>query len=555
MNKKIIAVLLVVVSLVAVYSYNNRNNSYSLTEINQDEFEMNGRKIVFKDKPQNTEELVVANHCLYQITGEYDNLRFLYPNLPEMDRNNSIENYKEGVGRDLIKINDLKLLTETDIKEGIHYGTRFSEAKLFEGMTYAEYIAEKNINDYKIVKVEYYFEYTDKAMERGLQYLPGDVLYYYLLEGDSKGNYIISDISTIRSIELTYVNDDLGFKMEFPKECLDQYFVKEHDNSIGIFSYKVKKNSDFAGRVFSIDRMVGELITEEDLSNHPMPLKIVEQANGYTYILRKPSDVQYPPDNKEIAEEYLFLQSFIDEIIESFEIVGTNRPAANNEGFKVVGSSFFTAEIPEEWSIEVEEDSYMNWCVLDEGTIIGYIEFKPYFTAVENGYGNGNYYIVENEKLLRKAVVTMSIHFEDIESFRKFYESIEIIDGPVTVVDMLTHSQQYLMGGCKSVFGDIERIEYADEKPIKIFINEKNFIEGDYPNGFTIESVSDYPVEYKVDNCRIILLAPPNYITYDSYYMPLVEVFEMTTPYDVMSYNFIISSDDEVLMIIGIYIP
>jgi|LGOV01.1.fsa_nt_gb hypothetical protein len=132
---------------------------------------------------------------------------------------------------------------------------------------------------------------------------------------------------------------------------------------------------------------------------------------------------------------------------------------------------------------------------------------------------------------------------------------MKIIDGPINVVDMFTISQQYLAGGCTNVFGRIERIEYKDDKPVKIFIDEKNYLTGDYPNGVALEDVSQFPLEYKIEHCRVLPLVPPNYVAHGKYLMPLIENFEMISPYDSLIYEFIINSEDEVLMMIGRYFP
>jgi len=555
MNKKIvIAVLLVIVFSISLFFYINSHEDFDLVEINQDEFEMNGRRIVYKDKPENEEELVIANYFLCSITGEFNNRKFLYPNIPESDVENSIKAYANGLGTKYIEIKDIKLMSEADINSEMDYGTKFVDAAIFHsGKTFSYYADENNIEDFKIIRVEYYFEYTDKTMEGHPQYPPGETIRYFFLEGDQKGKYVIRTRTVPRGNDLTYISEDLGIGVEFPKEWQNGHLINETDNGIEVYSRQIIKNSDFEGILFSIYRIVGELITEEDMSRNPTPPKILGQGNGYTYVLIKPMDMQYPPEDEELAESYQFLQSYMEEITDSFEIIETAGPIPENSGYKVVGSSFFTIEIPKEWDIETVEDSYMTWLIREEGKMIGEIKLVPYFTEDYYWFEDGIHYTADNKQLLRKASINMKRNFKDVENFKKVSESMKIIDGPINVVDMLTNLQQYLAGGCKHVFGRIEKIEYEDDKPVRIFIDEKKYVRGDYPNGVVLEDVSQYPIEYKIGHCRVLPLAPPNYVTHGNYLMPLIEDFEMIFPYDLLLYEFIINSESEVVMMIGRY--
>ena len=544
MNKKIvIAVLLVIVFSILLFFYINSHEDFDLVEINQDE-------------PENDEELVIANYFLCSITGEFNNRKFLYPNIPEYDIDNSIKSYTDGLGSKYIEIKDIKLMSEMDINSEMDYGTKFVNAAIFHsGKTFSHYATENNIEDFKIVKVEYYFEYTDKTMEGHPQYPPGEIIRYFFLEGDKKGNYVIRTRTVPRGNDLSYISEDMGIKIEFPKEWQNGHLIIEMDNGIEVYSRQIIKNSDFEGMLFRISRIVGELITEEDMSRNPTPSKILGHGNGYTYVLRKPTDMQYPPEDEELAKNFQLFQSYIDEITDSFEIIETASPVPENIGFKIVGSNFFSIEIPKEWNIETVEDSYMTWLIRKEGKMIGEIKFVPYFTDNYYWFEEGIHYTADNKQLLRKASINMKRDFKDVENFKKVSESMKIIDGPINVVDMFTISQQYLAGGCTNVFGRIERIEYKDDKPVKIFIDEKNYLTGDYPNGVALEDVSQFPLEYKIEHCRVLPLVPPNYVAHGKYLMPLIENFEMISPYDSLIYEFIINSEDEVLMMIGRYFP
>src|SRR5690554_2628200 len=101
---------------------------------------------------------------------------------------------------------------------------------------------------------------------------------------------------------ISYSNNDLGFALIFPEAWEGRYVIEDYDNNIRVYSKKIKDNTEFPGHLFSIVRLTGELITEEDITKSPAPERIIQKGNGYTFILRMPSDVQYPPDNKEMVD-------------------------------------------------------------------------------------------------------------------------------------------------------------------------------------------------------------------------------------------------------------
>src|SRR6056297_1037843 len=140
----------------------------------------------------------------------------------------------------------------------------------------------------------------------------------------------MEDVESSTQDSLTYTNHELDIEIEFPETWKDKYIIDEFENSIEILSKKVNEGSDFQGVLFNIRREVGELITEEDLNQSPVNEKIIGKNKGYTYILRLPSDVQYPPDNQELTEEYKSMNSKINEIVEKTKFIGNLYPEAKN---------------------------------------------------------------------------------------------------------------------------------------------------------------------------------------------------------------------------------
>jgi hypothetical protein len=358
---------------------------------------------------------------------------------------------------------------------------------------------------------------------------------------------------------ITYSNNDLGFELSFPEDWDGKYFIEESDKSICVYSKKIKENTGLPGLLFSIVRLTGELITEEDIAQSPSPERIIQKGNGYTFILRIPSDVQYPPDNEEMFDEYKSMEKDVRTIAESILLIDNNIPDASNDGFKVVGSSFFTAEIPDSWLVEPVEGVAMTWDIKENDHYVGQIRFLPYFTDTDSEEFEIDGYLfayLSDEELLRKVEINLKDRYADKTVLDKITGSFEFIGGSFTSVDMETAAQQYIRAGGKKIFGKIEGVLFEEENPVSILIKEMEFfLDDNAPNGFRIETLSELPVEYPVGRINVLPLAPPSFINYGTYYMPPIKDFIEKYDYEYYCYDFILGADGEIKMILGKYIP
>ena len=359
---------------------------------------------------------------------------------------------------------------------------------------------------------------------------------------------------------IIYENKELGFSIELPQEWKDRYIIEELEDGIDIFS---KKNYQ-GGLLFSLRRVIGELITEEDMKQAPVGQKIVLQDNGYTYFIRMPSDVQYPPDNEELSQEYTSMSEQVSEIIKSISSVGNQKPKALNEGFKVVGTSFFTLEIPSDCDIKTFEDSVLLWDIYKGNDRIGYIDMVPYkaIESTEENIGDENIIHMTNDEIQRKARIQLFTDDLDQTAKEKIKESFLFTDGPYNVVDLQFTAGLYLGGGGKKIFGKIEDIQMENGVPMAINIKVMEFIsdgpDGEKnPNGFHIKDlnkIEGYSLESSV---LVAPLVAPNYNTYGTYGIyPLDEVFiESYEHLKDFFYDFIIGKDGQLKIILGHYVP
>lgn len=387
------------------------------------------------------------------------------------------------------------------------------------------------------------------------------------------------DTSSKTNDMIIYENENLGFSIGFPKGWEDRYILEEIDNGITVIS---KRNSEFGGLLFSIERLVGELITEEDMEQAPSSEVIILQGNGYTYIVRYPSDMQYPPDDVELSEEYELMSEQVPDICKSIDILGGKYPEASNDGFKVIGSSFFTAEIPRKWEIHASTEWPLLWELYVAGdeikeseggsdnqkdnTIavkmnkIGEIEMVPYKSEGPDDDQMTTVYIT-SEEIFSKARISLDIDNPNREIIDKIKNSFVFTGSPYTVVDLQTDAQRYLDGGGKKIFGQIEDFEMEDGIPIAVQIKVMELIPDDSndnnSNGFHIKDLNKTE-RYSMENgVSIAPLIAPNYNTYGIYKIhPLDEIFiESYEHLKDFYYDFIIGSDGELKIILGHYIP
>ena len=363
-----------------------------------------------------------------------------------------------------------------------------------------------------------------------------------------------------------YESEALGFSLNLPEEWKNKYIVEESEASIEVFSKKVyEEYNKGTGLLFTIVRTVGELITEQDMQQAPQRQQILLQGNGYTYYIRWPSDVQYPVDNEEVSSEYKSMSQQIENVADWISLLGDQRPKASNEGFKVVGSSFFTVEIPENWDIKAIELSQPIWYMYDGYSNVGTIEVIPYnFSKSEEAYTADESLIQEflyDDEAFREALISINSKYADQSIMDKVKNSFSFGHGPFSIIDLQTNAAQYIAGGGKKVFGRIEGFEMENGEPVAVRINTMKFIPdgiGDNnPNGYSIEDlnkVETYPIDM---GAKVAPIVPPNNNTYGLYEMPLLDS-NFLKEYDDIKYfyyNFIIGSDGQLKIVLAHYVP
>lgn len=364
-----------------------------------------------------------------------------------------------------------------------------------------------------------------------------------------------------------YKNEDLGFSLNFPEEWEGKYLIEEGDNSISVFDKDIYDRGQ-GGLLFTINRTIGELITQEDMDMEPVPTKIILQGNGYTYFYRLPTDVNYPVDDEVLSKHYQEMSQQINYAVQGISLLGDQKPQAANDGFKVVGSSYFTLEIPSQWDIKAP-DSLPIWNIYEGNNQVGWIQMLPYeIEEIIEGSDKALREDLYNEDTMRKMNITLNSDYADKSIMEKMKTTFKFTGGPFNVVDLESAANLYLAKGCKKVFGTIDSFELENGKLRALIVNVMEFIpdgpSDKNPNGFRIEDLK-YREAYTLDQAvNVAPLAPPNYTSYSMYYLPLLDENFINTydyknmytyDYKNMYFDFIVGDRGNLLVVLGHYIP
>lgn len=362
---------------------------------------------------------------------------------------------------------------------------------------------------------------------------------------------------------ILYNNEALGFSMRIPGAWKDRYLIKESENGVAVYNKKISEKYEEAGRLFTIERVTGELITEADIQQAAIGQQIVLQGNGYTYVLTMPSDVQYPTDDEEMSREYKAMSDQISTISDSMAIRGDKKPQPANEGFKVVGSIFFTAEIPDDWVIKEREGFPPGWDIYVGDNYAGWFALIPYkqeTPEIKSYDNNALRAYLFNETTSREIGIVLSSEYADQTTMEKIKASLKFADGPFNVTDLLYMAEQYIAGGGQKIFGKIKEFDRGNGDP-SIQLQVMDFIldgPGDEnPNGFHIEDLHQ-TAAYGLDSGVIVVpLVAPGYATYGVYEMPLLDedFIKKHENYRDFYYDFIIGSDGQLKIVLGHYVP
>jgi hypothetical protein len=360
---------------------------------------------------------------------------------------------------------------------------------------------------------------------------------------------------------IIYESEALGVSIEFPSEWKDRYVIIESEESMMVFCKKVYEKYPGGGLLFTISRMIGELITQEDMLQEPVTQQIILQGNGYTYFTRLPSDMQYPLNDQEVSNEYIALYEQIPNIPQWMSLLGDHGPKSKNQGFKVVGSSFFTVEIPNAWALKALEEPTLSWSLFDQdNNTAGVIELIPYNSERIGEKTIGMNMVREylyDADTFHEIEIVLNSELVDQEAIETIKNSFKFVGGPFNVIDLQSYAIQYLSSGGKKVFGTIEDFVFNNDRPVAVRINAMQLLPNDsneeYPNGYNVKDlnkIETYSLDFGV---YIAPLVAPGYNTYGIYDINIIDqdFMEKHKNYKEFYYDFVIGSDGQMKIVLG----
>jgi len=353
----------------------------------------------------------------------------------------------------------------------------------------------------------------------------------------------------LASTPIIYENVNLGITLEFPAEWKDRYDIDETGSSIYIYSKKVCDAEKYGGKLFYIVRQTGELITEDDAENMGPNGKILLKGNGYTYILRKPTDYPVPENDKALVAEYNELSSKAEEVWQTIKLLGTAIPKASNTGYKVIGTAFFTVEIPDDWDVKASENTILCWDIYSGDSVIGSFEIIPcYGEEVESDETILREYIIDDSDNKKgDMMITLKKNMADYSVMDTVKSSCKIVAVPY-IITLQTRAGEYLEQGGEQIFGKIESVEMKTGYP-------------ELPNsdeGYHIEDLNEV-VNYSIagTSVDILPLVGPTYNTYGTYETHLIHGYflKQYPNYKDFCYDFIIDNEGKLRTVLGHYVP
>ncbi len=283
----------------------------------------------------------------------------------------------------------------------------------------------------------------------------------------------------------TYENKELGFSLDLPKSWEGKYLVEEDPDRDLVYFMHISNSRDYEnGMLFSIDRRVGGLITEEDIENGYVPGEIIGKEAGYTFIKGLPTDIQYGPEAVVDTKEYEEMRSELPDVLKTFKIGELKRPRGEEAGYIKEGSSFFLLDIREDWKLEKDKKNPFKWDVLNgDGKIIGSLEMVLYDSQDQEEAGRKTAYKTQDE-IFRKFRISLDKEYEkDLDLMAR---SLEILGDNYTALDGIYNLRTNLTDGGKSLVGRIKSLE----KDIKI-VNKLELVVEDSGEVYSFEA--EYP--------------------------------------------------------------
>lgn len=283
---------------------------------------------------------------------------------------------------------------------------------------------------------------------------------------------IIGTVFTYSRASDVYQNESLGFSIELPSNWEGRYEATEKEKSVVFYHKGIReKYGEGTGRLFVIERLEGER-SKEAAEDTPWPTEYLMQANGYTYVISMPSDVQYPiweGGDKALADEYLKLTKDLEKVKKSIKAIAISASAPASDSKKLydlkgtyIGDNSKVRHIAD----------LANFVDLPIQSIELKTDSKPYAVTINYKVDSrANYRFFDYSSFNKNAAVMFCLIPNADEIHFRMYDNYSSVDNPETSFASAYYSRQDL----------------SERAGMEYFINE-NIINA----ASSIESFADY---------------------------------------------------------------
>lgn len=330
-----------------------------------------------------------------------------------------------------------------------------------------------------------------------LNYENGNYIEGSLLDDNTGREEFLNIMGSFKKLEghnFFYENEKLGFRIYIPLTWEGRYRVQESEDGVAFFHKSIDTDKP-EGFLFGIERRIGDLITEEDIKESPMPVKLLMQADGYTFVETRPSGVEYDPSDEKDTLSYETMRNDIETVTSSIKPFNLKGIKAKNPNYKLLGSSFFTVEIPKDMRLVKSRSNNFLWNLKIGEEKIGGIELITFSNNCRSEVYDCKY--LENAEETRKIKFFVDKGAISKEDFDRIFDSIKIQIYNSNNIDNITTLEEYLKKGGREVTGLVEKYGTDGKNITSITINGKRY-EADYPRVVPVVD-GQYPMyEYSI---------------------------------------------------------